>query len=500
MDVGTEVVHQHTTAGTVNLLASSLYVSHFLSTWNSRGFEFGAVLFLTTMYPATLLQMSLYALLRSLAAIIFSPNIGSYIDTNYRLHVVRISILGQRFAVILSCGLFWLALQSSYTSRSMSWLLLGSLIILACAEKLFSIMNIVAVERDWVVVIAAGDGDLLQKINNQMRRIDLACKLFSPLAIALLHSWSVMWAIWTTVIVNAASAVLEYVLIARVFRKVPLLSQTKDAFGSSHRYELGGGASTMVDEQTSPSRMPSRTCLTLNTRPLLTYVEQSAFLPSLALSVLYLTVLSFAGQMTAFLLAIQEPKITSGMVGMLRTASTLLEVSSTFAAPRLMSKIGPVRAGMWFLLWQAIFLSPAVCLLWYSFSHFPQAAISVFIAAVTISRLGLWSFDLCAQVIIQESISASQRGLFSTVEASIQNFFELCAFAMTIIFPKPEQFRYPALVSLLAVYCSAALYARFVRNRRGHLLHMPACLKPHEVNDRSRYEHIAHYEVEHVGD
>ncbi|KAJ3979583.1 hypothetical protein F5890DRAFT_908922 [Lentinula detonsa] len=39
----------------------SLYISHFLSTWNSRVFEFGAVLYLATIYPGTLLPMSIYA-------------------------------------------------------------------------------------------------------------------------------------------------------------------------------------------------------------------------------------------------------------------------------------------------------------------------------------------------------------------------------------------------------------------------------------------------------
>ncbi|KAJ3728187.1 hypothetical protein DFJ43DRAFT_1085170 [Lentinula guzmanii] len=38
-----------------------LYISHFLSTWNSRVFEFGAVLYLATIYPGTLLPMSIYA-------------------------------------------------------------------------------------------------------------------------------------------------------------------------------------------------------------------------------------------------------------------------------------------------------------------------------------------------------------------------------------------------------------------------------------------------------
>lgn len=69
-----------------------LYISHFLSTWNSRVFEFGAVLYLASIFPGTLLPISLYALTRGASAIALSPAVGRYIDTHNRLHVVRFSI------------------------------------------------------------------------------------------------------------------------------------------------------------------------------------------------------------------------------------------------------------------------------------------------------------------------------------------------------------------------------------------------------------------------
>lgn len=72
-----------------------LYISHFLSTWNSRVFEFGAVLYLATIFPGTLLPMSVYALVRGISAIVFAPSVGQYIDSENRLKVVRVSI-GER--------------------------------------------------------------------------------------------------------------------------------------------------------------------------------------------------------------------------------------------------------------------------------------------------------------------------------------------------------------------------------------------------------------------
>ena len=73
-------------------VSTKLYVSHFLSTWNSRSFEFGAVLFLASIFPRTLLPLSIYALVRSSSAIVLGPAIGSTIDRSGRLGVVRGSI------------------------------------------------------------------------------------------------------------------------------------------------------------------------------------------------------------------------------------------------------------------------------------------------------------------------------------------------------------------------------------------------------------------------
>lgn len=131
-------------------LARQLYVSHFLSTWNSRLFEFGAVLFLASVFPDTLLPMSIYALVRSGSAIIFSQALGSWIDRGERLVVVRTSIIGQRLAVAASCALFWILLLEKNMQSGLKTILFAITIIFACVEKLCSVLNLVSIERDWV--------------------------------------------------------------------------------------------------------------------------------------------------------------------------------------------------------------------------------------------------------------------------------------------------------------------------------------------------------------
>jgi solute carrier family 40 (iron-regulated transporter), member 1 len=139
-------------------LTLRLYASHFFSTWNSRIFEFGAVLFLASLYPHTLRPLSAYALGRSAAAVLGARAVGAAIDTRDRLAVVRVSIVGQRVAVAASCGAFWVMERRLRGSAGGGggggdWVvsaLFALVVLLACVEKLCSVMNLIAVERDWV--------------------------------------------------------------------------------------------------------------------------------------------------------------------------------------------------------------------------------------------------------------------------------------------------------------------------------------------------------------
>lgn len=131
------------------------------------------------------------------------------------------------------------------------------------------------------------------------------------------------------------------------------------------------------------------------------YFRHPAFLPSFSLTLLYLTVLSFSGQMVAFLLAVG---LTSTHVGIIRAASTVIELGATWTAPWLMARLGSVRAGIWSLSWQMACLGLGV--VWYyngeRFGIGGAAPVAGLVGGVALSRLGLWSFDLCAQTIVQE--------------------------------------------------------------------------------------------------
>ena len=127
------------------------------------------------------------------------------------------------------------------------------------------------------------------------------------------------------------------------------------------------------------------------------YVHHQAFLPSSAGAILYFTVLSFSGQMITYLLSVGFNSIH---IGIARTVSVALEITATWIAPKVMSSIGPIRAGLWFISWQIICLAGAASIFWGVNS--PLVAASGLVGGTILSRIGLWGFDLSTQLIVQE--------------------------------------------------------------------------------------------------
>ncbi|KAJ5356085.1 hypothetical protein N7517_010694 [Penicillium concentricum] len=457
--------HNNTPAPEARSVLTRLYISHTLSAWNSRIFEFGAVLFLASIFPGTLLYASIYALVRAFSTVALSSWLGAQVDSSDRLVVVRHSIVWQRLPVGVSCLCFIATLSTDSWALTIVLFVIQGL--LACIEKLAATANTVAVERDWAIVISDSINVPRQDLNASMRRIDLICKLLAPVFISLIDSISTRYAIWTVFTLNTTSVLVEYMAIAQVYQSVPALTKTNpipqaDDINSENEGE-------------TPHQHPSHTPLSLpdsSLAPWKEYIASPVFLPSFALSLLYLTVLSFGATMVTYLL---HAGFTSLQVSYMRIGSVAAELSGTWTAPMIMNRIGPIRSGLWFLNWQFVCVSGAAVafVAWDSSSRFVAGTL---IAGVALSRVGLWGFDLSVQFLVQENINEHARARFSATEMALQNVFEMLSFASTIAFPLPAQFGYPVMISAGAVAVAAVCFATYVRKERGHLLHRSRCM------------------------
>lgn len=91
---------------------------------------------------------------------------------------------------------------------------------------------------------------------------------------------------------------------------------------------------------------------------------------------------------------------------------------------------------------------------------------------LSLSRLGVWVCDLATQQLTTMLVPVRHRSSFAGVESSITNVFELAGALASIAFPEPREYPWLASASLGACVLSWALYAGWVRRRRGHLVHL----------------------------
>lgn len=247
-----------------------------------------------------------------------------------------------------------------------------------------------------VVVIAENDQQALRTINAQMRRIDLLCKLFGPLFIALIVGASNEIAIIVNFGMNVASVIIEYFAISRVYHEVPALWEPKVKRSDDQGAEV---LSRKQEGRLAHNWRQFQTIVWKSVTDFKLYFQHPAFLPSVAGALLYLTVLNFGGQMVTYLLS---AGYNSTMIGFARTLSVAFEVLATWVGPWLMGRIGPVRAGLWLSTCQVIPLLAGLVIFWTCFARRPLVSASGLIIGTIVSRLGLRGFDLSVQVIVQE--------------------------------------------------------------------------------------------------
>lgn len=240
------------------------------------------------------------------------------------------------------------------------------------------------------------------------------CKLVAPLFIALIDGISTELAIVVNFAMNVASVVVEYFAIARVCPTSRFYDHCHRINLFSHQvyYEVPAlqQPKTKRREDTIPQHKSYlarfahncqrvRTVASTSAKDFGLYFKHPAFLPSFAGALLYLTVLSFAGQMVTFLVS---AGYSSMHVGIARSLSVAFEVLATWVAPWLMGKIGPIRSGLWLISWQMLFLGAGMVVFWACAKDRPVISASVLVGGTILSRLGLRGFDLSVQLIVQD--------------------------------------------------------------------------------------------------
>jgi iron-regulated transporter 1 len=261
-------------------------------------------------------------------------------------------------------------------------------------EKLAFMGSTVAVERDWVVVVASELEIERARLNAVMRRIDLLAKLCAPVVVSVIQTWWTVGAVLFVFIGGVGTVGIEWVFVGRVYSAVDGLKSRRVKHSSTP-----SDASDIVDRVEEQSLI-NKSRQSTSFDAWLSYLTSPVFLPSLSLSLLYLTVLSLGPQFQTYLLSSGFNALD---VSLLRLFATVSELSATCFAPLLMKRIGDVRTGLWSINWQVTNLALGVLgSVTLANKGWPKSSGASLTVGIVLSRMGLWGFDLAVQDIVQE--------------------------------------------------------------------------------------------------
>jgi len=196
------------------------------------------------------------------------------------------------------------------------------LLLLGIVECLSASGNMLSMERDWVVAAAAPTGRPydLTHLNSTMRRIDLICKLIAPIMISFVISTSsVKVGVLLTGAMSLASWGVEIWCASRVWAFNPRLKAAKPVADDMH-----------VEESRSTVQRKISIGLRRYTREVQNYFSTNIWIPSMALSLLHLSVLSYGATFITFLLSTGT---SLDIITIARAAGSIVEISSTVVTP-----------------------------------------------------------------------------------------------------------------------------------------------------------------------
>lgn len=496
-------------------LLLAFYTSHALFMSNNRYYEFASVLFTAAAFPHTLVAASLRGLSAHLSSVLFSPSIGRWCDTSRsRLRPVQICIVVQRFCIASAC-LGWALIieendahhqtsaKQGQQNENLKKIIFAVLLALGMLERLSAVGNLIVVERDWLPLLARRDRntDAVRKIsigkshiaeqeetpllsqdpphqlhtlNATAKLIDLVTKLVTPLAVGAvtigLSSVRLVAAVLAAM--QLGSCALEIYLTRLVWRTCPALREPKA------QTEL------VLQEHSESSQQRARAAFKGWLHGIKAYAHSSVFLPSLAFAIEPFSVLTLAGSMTAYLLVAKFPltHITAA-----RTASTIVEISSTILTPLIIAWHSRTRGsdrtrtgsasidslimvGLLGLFWQVVLLIPATAALVVIGSSSTDLwsaskLTAILFSSLALSRLGPFAYSLVEQQIVQMEVPARERMRFSGIEMSLVDAAELARWGLLGMFGAARQFRWVALISFASVASSLGLFGAWTRNR-----------------------------------
>ncbi|KAK4427597.1 Solute carrier family 40 member 3, chloroplastic [Sesamum alatum] len=437
-------------AGLYALYASCLAGNLVEQLWN---FAWPAAI---AMIHPSLLPVAVMGFFAKLAVIVGGPLVGKLMDHFPRVPAYNCLTVVQAAAQLLSVGMIIHAHTVLSAPGSpvlvQPWFVV--LVIALAVERLSGLALGVAMERDWVVLLAGTNRPIaLAQANAILSRIDLLCEIagaslfgiflskHEPVTCLKLAASLMIWSLPVVVVLTWLTNKLSAGVLDRA--KCPQTCESSSAVCIPDTKNI------------------LATSIEAIKHGWFEYIQQPVLPASLAYVLLYFNVvLAPGGLMTAFLTQHGlNPTIIGGFSGL----CAFMGVAATFVSTKMVERLGILRAGAAGLIFQASLLTIAVAVYW-SGSLSQRIPVVFFLCLIVLSRLGHMSYDVVGSQILQTGIPASKVNLIGTTEIAVASLAESVMLGVAIIANDVSHFGLLAILSLLSVVGAACLYCRWLKN------------------------------------
>lgn len=430
----------------------ALYASCMVGCLVEQLWTFAGPAAIAMLHPS-LLPVAVIGFFTKISIILGGPLLGKLMDHSPRVPTYNVLATVQTTAHLLSVGLIIHA-HTVHSTLALSVLLRPWFIVLVLAgavERLSGLALGVAVERDWVVLLAGTNRPVaLAQANAILSRIDLLCEIAGAALFGVLLSKYEP----VTCLKLAAGLMISSlpVVVCLTWLTNKLSAGVLDRAKLLETCNLSEGSQPNVKSLVEMSVEAIKQGWS-------EYMQQPVLPASLAYVLLcFNVVLAPGGLMTAFLTYRGlNPSIIGGFSGL----SAFMGIAATFVSASMVKRLGLFKAGAIGLLLQASLLMMAVAVYW-SGTLSQQTPLLFFLCLIVFSRLGRMSYDIVGAQILQTGVPASKANLIGTTEASVASLAESLMLGVAIIANDVTHFGSLAMLSVLSVVGAACLFCRWL--------------------------------------
>uniref|UniRef100_A0A1J3G392 Solute carrier family 40 member n=1 Tax=Noccaea caerulescens TaxID=107243 RepID=A0A1J3G392_NOCCA len=401
------------------------------------------------MLHPSLLPVAVMGFVTKLAIIIGGPVVGKFMDHSPRVPTYISLNVVQAAAQVLSAGMIIHAYTAPSTLGSsillQPWFF--ALIFAGAIDRLCGIASGVAIERDWVVLLAGINRPIaLAQANAVLNRIDLLCEIAGTMLFGILLSkydpvTCLKFA--ASLMIGSLPTMTALIWLTNKFSSGvldrPKCSQTSCATEGS-----------IVDIGMEAIKLGWKE-----------YIHQPVLPASLAYVLLYFNIVLTPGSlMTAFL---TQRSVNPSVIGGFSGLCAVMGVAATFLSANLVKRFGILKAGAVGLFFQATLLGVAVAVYWCS-SLSQKSPLFFFLFMIVLSRLGHMSYGVVGAQILQTGIPSSKANLIGATEISVASLAESLMLGVAIAANDASHFGFLAVLSLLSVVAATFIFCRLLRN------------------------------------